>query len=452
MIQRSPMTEQQFLNLQKAVSNPVFYAEKVIGVKLEPYQGDVLEAIAAHEKVAWRSGHGVGKTAAAAMAVNWFFDTRPNSKTITTASSWRQVSRMLWPEIHKWRRRADFEVIGRSSLDYEPLKLMLSRDEDWFATGEASDEADKMEGFHSKFLFYVIDEGKSVPLQTYEAIEGALTNEEGEVRVLVISTPPPEKTGYFYEIFSKKRIGWQTFHTSSLDSQRVSRAWVEQRKQEWGEDSAVYINRVLGEFAESGQDALIPLSKIEAAVENKDTSIEGKKKLGMDVARYGEDSTIIVRRQGNCVLKLSKFIKEDTMQSTGRLLTEMKDFGAELANIDAIGIGAGVVDRAAEQRDGIHGVNSAEGASDSEKFLNKRAEMYWGLRQRFLDGDISIPDDEELIGQLSNIKYKYNSRGQLQIESKDDMKKRGLKSPDKADALALAFYDLEDETVELYIA
>jgi hypothetical protein len=141
------------------------------------------------------------------------------------------------------------------------------------------------------------------------------------------------------------------------------------------------------------------------------------------------------------------------MQTAGRITRKIKDEGIEYFNVDDIGVGGGVVDRCTEQDLPVHGINVGEAADDKEKFANRRAEIWWGLRERFRNQEISIPDDEVLIAQLSTIKYKYSSSGKIVVESKDDIKKRGLKSPDRADALGLAFYpkELTDASANWYI-
>jgi len=434
------MTPLQIQNLKKAHDDPVWYVKNVLSVvDIEDYQKDALRSVRDNIKTAFRSGHGVGKTSVAAWVANWFFDTRPNSKVISTASSWRQVSKMLWPEIHKWRSRADLECIGVYPTDWEGLTLMLKRvnKEEWFATGEASDDHEKMEGFHADNILYIIDECKAVPDKTFEAVEGASTNAVGEVRILAISTPPPEKIGYFYDIFAGKRIGWTKFHISGVDSKRVSKAWIEERKQEWGEDSTIYKNRVLGEFGDYADDTLISLAWVERCIDKVVDDV-GDLIGGCDVARFGSDKTVHIIRKGKRVISMEEFSKEDTMQTAGRIIARIKQ-GVSEFNVDDIGVGGGVVDRCKELRYNVRGVNVAERAFDPETFKNRRSEIWWGMRERVREGDISIPNDDELVAELSTIKYKYNSRGQIQVESKEDLKKRGRGSPDKADALCLAF-------------
>lgn len=438
------LTQIQFQNLQRVTNDPVLFARLVLHEKeedLEPHHIAVLRSVASSRKTAWKSGHGVGKTWTSAVSSLWFFATRTSSKVIVTASAWRQVEKQLMPEIMRLARQADWEAIGLDKSDIEQLRLMLymKNHPEWFISAEASDEAVKMEGFHAPNLFYVVDEGKAVPDKTYESIEGAFTNVAGDVRELVISTPSAEKAGYFYEIFQGKRVGFNKYSTSCLNSKRISTAWIEERKQEWGEDSPMYITRVLGEFADAGQNTLFPLIWLERCI-NKPAN-EGKKILGVDVARYGDDKTVITKRVGQRVIEQIQTSKEDTMQTVGRIKRIYTDEKYDEVRVDVIGIGAGVVDRLKEEEVNVVGINNANKATDDERYKNVRAESYWGLRERVKAGDISIPDDDELISQLTAIKYKYNSRGQLEIESKEDIKKRGLHSPDKGDSLVLAFYE-----------
>lgn len=436
----------QFQNLQQAVDDPLFFVEKIIGATPQSYQSEIIKAVELNNKVAWRAGHGVGKTALASWIALWFLFTRPEAKVITTASNWRQVSKMLWAEIGHWLHQADLRKTG--DWEFEKLDTMIKISDDWFATGEASDRASNLEGFHAPHLLYIVDEGKAVPNETYESIEGAMTGENA--KMLVISTPPPQKSGYFYDIFSGKVQGFQKFHTSCLDSPLVDRAWIEARKKEWGEGSPMYQTRVLGEFAESSQDSLIMLAWIEAAVDKQIEQSETEPlEIGIDCARFGEDKTAFVIRQGAFVRMIESHGGWDTMQTAGRAVELIRRYNPKLVKVDVIGLGAGVVDRLKEQGfEQVVGVNVAQSATDKERFKNLRAELWWGLRERFQEGNISIEDHEELIAQLSNIRFKLTSAGQYQIEEKDELKKRGFHSPDEADALVLAFAPVQENKFE----
>jgi len=251
----------------------------------------------------------------------------------------------------------------------------------------------------------------------------------------------------------EKNHFWKSFHNKNyrrvviddkqaLAEGRVTQEFLDEAKETM--DPIDYRIFYECEFPDSASDALIPLSKIEAAIA-RDMKPTGDKELGGDVGRHGQDKSVGIIRQGPKVLETKEWHGKDTMQTVGEFRSMVdKDMSLK---IDVIGIGSGVVDRLAEEGFNVVGVNVASGSRDKEKFCNLRSEIFWGLRRRFMDDDIDIQDDPVLVAQLSEIRYSYNSRGQLVIESKDRMKKRGLKSPDRADSIALAFYVPPEEEV-----
>ena len=226
--------------------------------------------------------------------------------------------------------------------------------------------------------------------------------------------------------------------------------WADSILEVKGEESASYQIRVLGEFPDAADDTLIPLKHIENAVErifqDIDSQQDAEAVMGLDVARFGDDQTVAIVRRGNSVVDLVSHRKSDLMQTTGKTIEIARNHNVNTINVDEVGLGSAVVDRIQElsrskEITGIKpvGVNGGNKAQDTEKFFNLRTQMFDGLRQRFADGEISIPNDPELISQLASITYIYNSRGQLQIETKQQIRDSGRQSPDKADALALAF-------------
>ncbi len=194
---------------------------------------------------------------------------------------------------------------------------------------------------------------------------------------------------------------------------------------------------------------LFKYADIKSAVERPIDETDKTKVLAVDLARFGDDNSVALIREGFKVIWMEQWAKTDLMASTGKIINLIQRFSPDAVNVDVIGIGAGVVDRLKEQKFKVNGVNVGEAASDKLKYANVRAEAYWQLAERFQKGDISIPDDLELIAQTSSIKYKFDSHGRLQIEAKEDMKKRGLKSPDKTDALMLAFMEAPNREVNL---
>lgn len=424
----------------KAHDDACFFVRKIIGAEPDPWQSSVLTAISSLDRIAAPTGHGVGKTALGAWLTCWWIFTRPGSKVVTTAPTWRQVSDLLWSEVHKWVRQAKLHEIGW----VWPFKLLDTRleiEQEWYATGESTDDPEKLEGYHAPYILYIIDEAKGVPDSHFDAMEGGMTTVEAKMALL--STPGDPK-GKLYRVCTGQEPGWAIFPLSSIDSPRVTRKWIEERKLQWGEDSPMYKMRVLGQFADLADDSLIPVSQVDAAVElwKTGTPLGDKSEhiCGLDVARYGSAKTVFCIREGNRVVDLIGIHNRDTMQVTGRLIALQASRKFKKAYVDAVGIGGAVVDRAKELRKHwVEPINAGEASSDPTKFANLRAEMYWNLRDLFAAGDIAIPDDPYLTGQLTAIKYKYNSKGQLLIESKEDMRRRRMPSPDEADALAMAY-------------
>lgn len=213
----------------------------------------------------------------------------------------------------------------------------------------------------------------------------------------------------------------------------------------WGKESSLYQIRVLGEFPSEAEDALIPLKLIEQAVERvpkaEDDGDSGKLiEIGVDVARFGTDRTVICVRRGDQVVEINSFARQDTMQTVGTVIDSVRRHSPSAVRIDEVGIGAGVVDRLREQRiRGVVGVNVGRRSTRPEHFANLRAELYDGLRERFQQGRISIPGDADLIGELTSLRYLFTSSGQIRLEGKEELRARGDRSPDRADALMLAF-------------
>lgn len=435
------------------------------GEGLADYQLEILEEFTTRRRVAVRGPHGLGKTALAAILVLWFANTRDGRidwKNPTTASAWRQLTHFLWPEIRKWASKLRWDKLGREAYDNtkEMLKLSLSLE-----TGEAfaiaSDRPVLMEGAHASELLYIFDESKAIPAETFDAVEGAFSS--GECYALAISTPG-EPQGRFYEIHSRKPgfEDWWVRHVTleeCIAAGRVSAAWAEQRKLQWGEESAVYQNRVLGEFASSEEGGVIPLSWVEAANERwralHDSGQWGDfTRCGVDVARSGADKTVIAMRHGGAIRELRRFSKDDTMVTTGRVAGILREHGGEAA-VDVIGIGAGVVDRLREDRDFRRRTMAFNASEKTEAvdcsgelgFINKRSASWWHLRELLdpaNDTPIALPPDDLLIGDLTAPHWKLNSGGRIQVESKDAIKKRLGRSTDDGDAVCMAFWSDPD--------
>ena len=429
--------------------SPVGFAREVLGARLWEKQEEVLTALTENRRVAVKAGNGLGKGFCAAVAVLWFlYAHRDQAIVLSTAPTFRQVRHILWRQIHRLYRPAA-ETLGGKMLD---TRWELS--DDRYAMGLSADSADQFQGFHSPNMFIVVDEAEGVSDEIYEAVESVMTSADP---LLLLIGNPTTMEGAFRRAFYEERTLYRNITISALESPNVqagrvvfpgltTATWVEERREIWGEENPVYRARVLGEFPEQGEDTLFSLRNIESAVDRLPPSpaAEGDGTepvvLAVDVARYGSDRSVILRRRGDRVEDIQVLRQMDTMQLAARVAASIREHEQVQLHIDEVGVGAGVVDRLRELGHRVRGINVANRARQERTYLNLRAEGYWTLAERFNTGRISIPADNQLIGELAAMRYGYDKQtNRLKIESKDDMRKRGLPSPDIADALMLAF-------------
>jgi len=467
-------TAQEITLFHRIQSDPAWFVRECLGDEPWQKQIEILEAVRDNGRVAVRSGHGIGKSWIAARVALWYLFAFPGSIVMTTAPTDRQVEKVLWAELRKAYHGAKIALGGTCLLK------RLDLEDRWFALGFATDDPDALQGIHAEHLLAVVDEASGIDPALWPAIEGLLSS--ASCRLLMIGNPT-EPSGDFAREF--KSAATKKLHVSVFDTPNFTRfgvtlddirsrtwaekvngsrlpipalvtpAWVADKHQRWGESSPLWDARVVGQFPQQGSDTLISLAWIEAA-QARDLPEGDPSELGVDVARFGDDETVIAHRRGPRVRLISVTSKEDTMETTGRVVAATRDQGVSAIKVDDVALGGGVTDRLRELGYPVVPVNVGEGASeptmsgDPERYANKRAELWWAVRERFRSGAIDIdPEDEELAAQLASLKYKYTSRGQIQIERKEDAKKRGISSPDRADALMYAFaprsdtYDLD---------
>ncbi|NUP47541.1 MAG: hypothetical protein HOW97_09560 [Catenulispora sp.] len=455
-------------------SDPVGFATTCIdwgnAGGLTTYQCDLLAHLPTHRRVAARGPHGLGKTTTEAVAVLWFALTRDAAgvdwKVATTAGAWRQLERYLWPEIKKWAKKIRWETLGRRPLDERTELLSLNmklRHGTAFAV--ASSNAELIEGVHADSVLYIFDESKAIGADTFQAAEGAFSGADPaggipEAFALACSTPG-EPNGIFYDIHRRAPglEDWWPRHVTLAEAAaagRVSLGWAEQRKRQWGENSAAYQNRVLGEFYTSDEDGVIPLGWIEAANDRWRVWDEagrpetpGRRALGVDVARSGADKTVMALLDGNIITELRRTDREDTMQTTGRVHGIINAAPGRMPVVDVIGVGAGVVDRLRELKVPVEAFNASESTGRTDRsgelgFANKRSAAWWNLRE-LLDPayghDLALPPDDLLTGDLTAPHWRVLSGGKIQVESKDDIRKRIGRSTDDGDAVVQAAWD-----------
>lgn len=434
-----------------------------------PYQDEVAGELIARRRIGVRGPHGLGKTALAAWLTLWGVLTVEDVKVPTTASAWRQLTKFLWPEIHKWAAQLRWEKIGREPFTRDELltlALKLGPTKEAFAV--ASDNAALIEGAHAERILYIFDEAKVIPDPTWDAAEGAFAgagaDTAAEAYALAISTPGAP-VGRFFDIHARRPglEDWWTRHVrleEAIRAGRISGEWAEDRRRQWGETSAVYMNRVLGEFASSEESGVIPLAFVEMANERwrewadagRSLPVDADTKtvvpmdmVGVDVARSGEAKTVLALRYGDIITELRAYTKEDTMETTGRIVAALRKGGK--AVVDVIGVGAGVVDRLREQgyRKQTVAFNAAEKTtwrdrSGELEFLNVRAAAWWNLRELLETEAIALPPNDMLTGDLTAPTWRQTSGGKIKIESKDEIAKRIGRSTDYGDAVVQAFW------------
>jgi phage terminase large subunit len=410
----------------------------------EPWQTNVLKAIAdGHKRIAIRAGHGVGKTALESWVLLWFLLFKRPCKIPVTANSQDQLRDVLWSEISNWwRKLPDFL---RDHIEVSTERVVIKSDpENAFAVARTArpERPEALQGFHSDNLLFLIEEASGIEDVIFEVAGGALS---GHNSFVLMCGNPTRTSGYFHRAFHSNRKNWTCFHVPCSASSRVSPAYAQEIADQYGEHSNVYRVRVMGEFPMEEDDAVIPLGLIEASIGRDVGPSDAGIVWGLDVARFGDDSTALCKRRGNMMLEeIKEWRKLDLMQTSGKIVNEWMLTPTELRpasiNVDVIGLGAGVVDRLRELGLPARGVNVGEAsATDAARYMRLRDELWFKTRDWFDTRAVRIPNDDALISELVAPKYKIESSGKLKVESKDDMKKRGVKSPNRADALCLTF-------------
>ena len=426
--------------------DPAAWARDRLGAHLWSKQVAIAQSVATNRRTAVTSCHGVGKSWTAGMLAAWWVDTHPPGEAIvvSTAPTYKQVHAVLWEEIRKQHTAGGLP--GTIGLDDE---WRIDRTLVGMGRKPADHDVHGFQGIHRRYVFAIIDEACGVPQNLYTAIEAITTN--ADCRILAIGNPDDPNTE-FGKVCAPGS-GWAVERISAFDSPNFTGEavpddlrhllptpeWVEDARKRWGETSPLYASKVLGEFPESSENTLIQPAWI-AAAQARDLPSAGGRTIGVDVARYGTDKTILAVREGPRCRIVRTMAHAPTTHTTGEVVELQRGTGFPPAQVDGVGVGGGVVDQMRAIGAPVRDMQAGAAARDRDRFLNARAEWYWGLRERFESGDIDIdPNDDDLAAQLGAIRFEYTARGQIKIESKDDMAKRGMPSPDRADAVMLAF-------------
>jgi len=451
-------------------SDPVAWVRDVLGFELTGIQQDVIRAVATERTVAVKSCHAIGKSFMSACAALWFLYNHRPSKVITTAPTQRQVVGILWSEVGRLHAKARLPLPGK------PNTQQLTIAPDWFAWGFTAPDydQDRFQGFHSENLLVIVDEAAGVTSQIFAGIEALTTGSRS--KLLLIGNPTVEASdfGKAFKSDAVRKFTISAFDTPNLKQfgitmdnikannwkekitgplpwpTLVSAEWVRDRFEKWGEHSPMFESRVLARFPRQADDVLVPLSWAEQAQARWDMAQargwSGPYVMGLDVARLGPDSTVAALACPQGIRALIRLRKGTTTETAGLVLETLRTApGVREVRVDADGLGAGVFDTLHEQLgDKVIEMRGGMSARDKDRFVNRRSEWLWNLRER-LDPDkpdaLALPFDDRLTAQLTSIRWAVNRKGLIQVEPKDEMKKRLGESPDELDSIAYALAD-----------
>ena len=425
------------------------------------WQREVLSALKEHIKqnngkvdfdtlrLAVASGRGIGKSALVSWLTIWMLSTRIGSTTIISANSESQLRSVTWAEITKWLAMSInshwFEVSATRLMPAKWLTELVERDlkkgtRYWGVEGRlwSAENPDAYAGVHNyDGVMVIFDEASGIE-ESIWAVTGGFFTENTPNRFWLAFSNPRRNTGYFYEAFNSKREFWHGKQVDARTVEGTDKQVYEQIIAEYGSDSYQAHVEVYGSFPNASDDQFIGSSLVDEAMQReKYKDLSAPIIVGVDPARFGADSTVIAIRQGRDIVTIKRYKGDDTMTVVGHVIDVIEEFAPALVVIDEGGLGAGIVDRLKEQRYKIKGVNFGNKAKNPIMYGNMRAQM-WGEMREWLKS-ASIPKDKFLKTDLISPMMKPDSRGTIFLESKKEMKSRGLASPDAADALAVTF-------------
>lgn len=457
------------VDFSKYKDDPVGFARDVLGI--EPWervvpdsdsQADVLRAVAAYDRVALRKGHKTGGSADVAILAWWFVCTRPTGRVVIIAPTARQIRSVDWREIRRLYRTAQKPI--ECEVHELPERGAVFEDGREI-TGFSSDQPERAAGISGDDLFFIIDEGSGISAEIFDAIMGSAA---GDAKVFILGNPT-KSAGPFYDAFHASDI-WHRMHTSSEHTPNViagerlipglaTRKWVEERRSDWGESSPLYSVRVRGSWPSQASNAVVGMDLVERATASWNRAAFNAEKaplvFGVDVARFGADESVICIRRGKVMLPPVVRHGLDTIQLAELVATlhyqyRDQNSGEKVTvNVDEGGVGGGVVDVLRRNRLlNVVGVNAGSSAGNAQ-YARRRDELWFGIAD-WLKAGGTFPADKKLDGELVAVEYSFTATGKIQVEPKDDLRKRLGRSPDRADAMALCVFEPSDNYLELF--
>jgi hypothetical protein len=449
------------------LSDPAKWVHDKCGRHLWSKQVEILNSVRDHRMTAVQSCHGPGKSFTGSGVVGWWLDEEVHQLgsafAVTTAPSWPQVEAILWREIR--RRFNEGRLRGRITLDCQwHMGSQGSKrgdsSEEMIGMGRkpADYDEDTFQGIHARYFLALLDEACGIPESLWNSVLALVTNENA--RVLALGNPDDPNSRF--EKICRPGSGWNVIKISVWDTplftgedhcaicnatlpvdmmeSLVSPQWVTDRRRDWGEGSPIWVSKVDGEFPDTSDEYLISPALVAAAQANDLPGFDFGR-FALDVARYGEDKSVIYRNRGGVIRLVDSWGKTDTMGTAGKAAAVLRRFPTKrpAMNVDIVGVGAGVFDRLREQSFNVGPFQGSQRATNPAKFKNRRAEVWWNFKMMMEENLIDLdPSDDKLAAQLASVKWGVDSAGRIFIEAKEDIRDRGLPSPDHADSAVMS--------------
>lgn len=440
---------------------PLLFAREVLGATPDRWQAKVLLRYGRGQRlISIRSLHGPGKTTVAAWMAVHSICCRFPQRTVCTAPTSGQLFDALFAEIKIWFSKLPPALQSLFEIKSDRIVLKAAPDESYISARTArAENPEAIQGVHSAHVLLLLDEAAGIPEPIFEAGAGSMS---GEHATTLMMSNPTRLSGTFYESQTRLSHLWWTLHVRPEDSPPpdpttgrtwgVSRQYLDDMKARYGEHSNQYRVRCLGEFPLSEDNTIIPYDLASAAAQRDIVPADNEPEIwGLDVARFGADRSALVKRKGDAMTEPATVWQHlDTMALSDKVKYAYDNAKVKPTEIvvDVIGIGAGVVDRLRQLSLPVVGINVSEAPAMSlsveppEHFLNLRAQLWWVGREWFERRGGKIIDDAEgtLVGELTTVTYSYTpNTNKIKVEAKSDIKRRGLRSPDVADAFLLTF-------------
>jgi hypothetical protein len=440
----------------KIAASPRWFAKNVFGIKTWDKQEEIIAAPFKHKRTAVRGCVSSTKTFAAALAtMAWLMAHRGDGRVFHLAPSFRQVDKNLWGYLRALDAKATANGTPIGAKMYQEPRMVFGPG--WEYVGFNTDNPHNVHGIHGPNDLIVLDDAHGIPYAMFEELENMFAG--GNTRLMMMFNPVVLQ-GETYSCAHEHKALWNNIVISFEDLKRaydqgheipgaLQQEAVDLWARKFGKQSSFYLSKVDAQYPKEEKDAVVPLGWVEeACLRDVPKALAGQIWHGQDVARFGDDESALCTIEGRRQMPIVAVHGARTTETAGKLIAEIRSKGG-LAAVDVIGVGSGVVDNCHEAAVDVIAVNVAESSevldeTGKQKFADLRSEIYWGAREvldpHYIDALALDPEDKQLHGELSSIKWKFDSKGRIRVESKEDMKKRLGHSPDRADAFCLAVY------------